>query len=76
MRGLGYSMTPTVLTIFGTCVLRLLWVWMLPRMGGGFRELMIIYPVSWAITGSAVYLAYLVVRRRAYAVYDKNTPTG
>ena len=26
LRGLGHSMTPTVITIFGTCVLRLLWV--------------------------------------------------
>ena len=26
LRGLGYSMTPTVLTILGTCVLRLVWV--------------------------------------------------
>lgn len=71
MRALGYSMTPTVLTIFGTCVLRLLWVWMLPHFGGGFRELMIIYPISWGITGAAVYGAYLVVRRKAYAVYNK-----
>ncbi len=26
LRGIGYSMTPTVLTIFGTCLLRLVWI--------------------------------------------------
>lgn len=67
MRGLGYSMTPTVLTIFGTCFFRLLWVYLLPEFGGGFKELMSVYPVTWIITGMAVFVAYVIVRRRAYA---------
>lgn len=67
MRALGYSMTPTVLTIFGTCVIRLLWVWMLPHIGGTFRTLMLIYPITWIITGIAVVVAYLIVARKAYA---------
>lgn len=75
MRALGYSMTPTIITIFGTCVLRLLWVWMLPHTGGGFAMLMTVYPISWIITGAVVYIAYSVVRRKAYAVYDKTVHT-
>ncbi len=67
MRGLGYSMTPTVLTIFGTCFFRLLWVYLFPKFGGGFKELMSVYPVTWIITGVAVVGAYLIVRRKAYS---------
>lgn len=67
MRGLGYSMTPTVITIFGTCLFRLGWVYLLPSIGGGFRELMLVYPATWIITGIAVVGAYIVVRRRAYS---------
>lgn len=67
MRAMGYSMTPTILTIFGTCVFRLLWVFMLPGFGGGFRALMAIYPITWAITGAAVVTAYFIVRRKAFA---------
>ena len=66
LRGLGYSMTPTILTIFGTCVFRLIWV-MHPLLGTSFAELLSIYPITWAITGLAVYIAYVVIRRRAYA---------
>lgn len=64
LRGLGYSMTPTVLTILGTCVLRLGWVAWIHRTGGSFAELMMVYPVSWVITGVAVYAAYRIVGRR------------
>lgn len=66
MRALGYSMTPTVVTILGTCLLRLLWVWMLPVFGGTFRTLMAVYPISWVITGVAVFGAYLIIRKKAY----------
>lgn len=68
MRGLGYSMTPTVLTIFGTCVFRLGWVWWIARCGGSFAELMLVYPVSWTITGMAVYVAYRVISHRVLPV--------
>lgn len=66
MRAMGYSMTPTILTIFGTCVFRLLWVFMLPTFGGGFRELMAIYPTTWVLTGASVVIAYYIIRRKAF----------
>ena len=66
MRAMGYSMTPTILTIFGTCVFRLLWVFFLPTFNGGFRELMAIYPITWIITGLSVVIAYYIVRKRAF----------
>lgn len=66
MRALGYSMTPTVVTILGTCVFRLLWVWALPLLGGGFEALMAVYPITWVITGVSVVAAYLYVRRKAF----------
>lgn len=67
MRALGYSMTPTVVTILGTCLFRLLWVWALPLFGGGFDTLMAIYPISWVITGVSVVAAYFHIRKKAYA---------
>ena len=66
MRALGYSMTPTVVTILGTCVFRLLWVWALPLLGGGFEALMAVYPITWVITGVSVVAAYFYVRRKAF----------
>lgn len=67
MRGLGYSVTPMVLTIFGTCVLRLGWVYYIIRSGSDFQTLMLIYPITWIITGIAVIAAALWVQRKAFA---------
>lgn len=67
MRALGYSMTPTVVTILGTCLFRLLWVWALPVLGGGFDTLMAVYPITWVITGVSVVAAYFYIRRLAFA---------
>ncbi len=65
MRGLGYSMTPTMIVICGTCVLRLLWVFLFPSLGGDFRELLAVYPVSWILTDVCMFFAYRRVVRKA-----------
>lgn len=66
LRGLGYSMTPTILTVFGTCVLRLIWVYTINAHCHRFDILMWIYPISWAITGLMVGTAYYVVSRKVF----------
>ena len=65
MRGMGYSMTPTVITIFGTCVFRIFWVLTLFPRHRDFGFLLYVYPASWLITGSLVLLAYFLVCRKA-----------
>lgn len=67
MRGLGYSMTPMVLTIFGTCVLRLAWVFFVAPRQHDFALLLSIYPITWAITGVLVVTAALIVQRKAFS---------
>lgn len=62
MRALGYSMTPTIIVILGTCLLRVLWVSAGPY--AVFRDLLLVYPLSWVITGSAVLIAYFIVARK------------
>lgn len=65
MRGMGYSMTPTVITIFGTCVFRIFWVLTLFPRHRDFGFLLYVYPASWLITGFMVLLAYFLVCRKA-----------
>ncbi|MDE6157353.1 MAG: MATE family efflux transporter [Muribaculaceae bacterium] len=69
MRGLGYSMTPALITIFGTCVLRLFWVAFFPA-GGSFAALLAIYPVSWLLTDAFMAVAARIVHRRLAAMPD------
>ena len=66
MRGLGYSMLPMLLTIFGTCVLRLGWVFTVAYNNPDFELLLSIYPISWIITGALVIAAAFVVQRKAF----------
>ena len=67
LRGMGYSLTPAVLMIFGTCVFRIFWtVAIFPRFGT-FEALMYVYLASWILTGVLVMTTYLVLRRKLFA---------
>ena len=67
LRGIGYSMTPAILTVFGTCVFRLFWAYTICRIYHTFEVLLTVYPISWIITGSAVLIAYFIIRRRVFS---------
>ncbi len=66
LRGIGYSMTPAVLTVFGTCLFRLFWIYTICRKYHNFEVLLSVYPISWVITGAAVLTAYFVIRRKVF----------
>ena len=67
-RGIGYSMTPTVLTIFGTCLLRLVWIFTVVPLSKSYETLLAVYPISWVITGISVCTAYAIIRRKAFSL--------
>lgn len=64
MRGYGYSLTPTVLTILGTCVVRVGWVIAVVNHWHSFNRLMWVYPFTWIITGVLVLTAYFIVFKK------------
>ncbi|MBQ2616417.1 MAG: MATE family efflux transporter [Synergistaceae bacterium] len=67
LRGMGYSMLPSVLVLLGCCVLRIVWVYTVFAWENDFAVLMNVYPVSWTITGIATMIAYWYVRRKLFA---------
>ena len=68
LRGIGYSMMPAILTIFGVCVFRLIWAYTVATVHHDFVVLMTVYPVSWIITGSLVLSCYFLIRRKVLPV--------
>ena len=64
LRGIGYSMVPTIITIIGSCLFRIAWVFMLFPDLGTFESLIIVYPVTWSLTGMMMVTAYLIIWRR------------
>lgn len=67
LRGYGASMTPAMLTVFGTCVLRLVWIVTVHRHFHSFPALMAVYPFTWIVTGILVVAAYYRISRRLLA---------
>ena len=67
LRGLGYSLTPALLTVFGTCGLRLLWIATVCKKYTSFEALMSVYPISWAVTGLLVTSSYFLIRKKVFA---------
>ena len=66
MRGLGHSLLPAVITCVGSCLLRLVWIATACRLVHDFGLLMIIYPISWVITGTAMLTAYFCIRKKCF----------
>ena len=64
MRGLGRSLTPALITFLGSCVLRLIWIATACKMVHEFWVLLIIYPISWVVTGTAMIIAYARMERK------------
>lgn len=58
LRGFGYSLLPALLTVVGTCALRLWWVSVVVPSHHTFQWLMAVYPFSWVVTGLMVLAAY------------------
>lgn len=60
MRGMGKTITPMIVSLVGSCALRILWVYTVcPLFPGNIYVLYISYPISWAITSGA-HLIFLI----------------
>lgn len=62
LRALGHSLLPMLVTVGGTCVLRVLWV--LAYRPESFAALMPIYPITWVVTGAVMLLAWRIVTQK------------
>ena len=66
IRGHGYSILPTAITLIGICGFRVLWIL---TAFASTRELMTLYlsyPLSWILTAAAQYTCYFISRKKAF----------
>ena len=56
-RGLGKTFIPTLMTLFGVCVLRVLWLRIVADMNGTLEAVAACYPVTWIFT-SILFVIY------------------
>ena len=58
IRGTGKSLVPTLITVFGICVLRVIWLAIVPAKFGTINSVMLCYPVTWTVTSLAFFFYY------------------
>lgn len=73
MRGIGYSMLPTIMTIFGCVGFRVVWVQFIFPLVGTFNFLLYVYLASWILTGILVTGAYFI---SSHIAFTKNKATA
>lgn len=64
LRGTGKSLEPSVITILGTVVFRLIWLTTIFRMFTTYDMLMNVYVASWLFTGCSMFVVYFFHMRK------------
>lgn len=74
IRGMGFAVAPTIVSLLGACGLRLLWIATIFQIPEYHTEFMLFlsYPLSWGIT-FVVHLICFVIMRRKFPKEDHQT---
>lgn len=66
LRGMGYAVFPMIVSLIGSCGLRILWLQTVFRIEEFHRieTVYVIYPITWVVTLLAHIITYLVVTRK------------
>ena len=62
LRGCGHSTLPAILTVLGTCVLRIVWIFTVFAKVHTLESLFVVFPISWVVTILLVWIGFLFVR--------------
>lgn len=65
LRGMGKSLEPSIITILGTVVFRMIWMVTVFRLVPTYDMLMNVYVASWIFTGAAIFIVYVYHMKKA-----------
>ena len=71
LRGLGKSTLSTVISLLGSCVFRLLWIYFIFPLCPTLWMVYLSYPISWTLTALTHFTVSMVVRRRYMRMYPE-----
>lgn len=75
LRGFGISLVPAILTLFGVCGVRIIWINTVFPLHRTFRSLMLVYPVSLSVTTVLILITLLIYRpARRFLARAADTP--
>lgn len=64
LRGMGYSILPTVVVLIGACIFRVVWILTVFKEYHSLVVLYFSYPISWFLTSLILIGCYLYLKRR------------
>lgn len=64
IRGTGESFLTMVITLIGTCAVRMLWAFFIIPLDNSLMTILWSYPISWAITSGAFIVYYMKFKKR------------
>ena len=64
LRGMGKSLEPSIITILGTVVFRMIWLMTIFRWVPTYDMLMNVYLASWVATGAAIFVVWFLHMRK------------
>lgn len=69
LRGIGDVLIPTLITLGGVCILRVLWLLGALRFHSTINAIILSYPVTWLTTSLLFIIYYLYRQKRSFADY-------
>lgn len=70
LRGLGYAVLPTIVSLLGACGFRILWIFTVFQSHRSLWVLYISYPVSWVLTGAVHMVCYILIRKKLFSLQE------
>ncbi len=64
LRGMGKSFEPMIITLLGSCGIRLLWVFVFFTKNPTLLYLYWAYPISWSLTFIVLFAFYFIIKRK------------
>ncbi|MBQ1520412.1 MAG: MATE family efflux transporter [Clostridia bacterium] len=64
LRGLGRSTTSTLISLIGTCVFRIIWIYTVCRAVDELWIVYLSYPISWGMTAATHFIFSETIRRK------------
>lgn len=64
LRGLGYSITPMIVSILGICALRIVWIHTVFASNHTLQTLYVSYPLSWIVTSFIHLICYVIIYKK------------
>lgn len=66
LRGIGYSISPAIISLIGACLLRIVWIYTVWQNENihNLSGLVISYPISWLLTLSVHFTLFIILFKR------------